>query len=282
MYGGYGRKGFKRKAGSYKGRQAIPFTKKRRSSNKGASFGGFLSSRHSKRLLPQASSWGTPGGQGNRATFSSITRGPSWLPERLRVPLKWTIQLTVGATAGVGSQVVIAANDITDPATSLGATQPYGYDVLKVAYSRFVVLGSAIQVAFLQSTGGTNTFFASLMKAVIFPSTLTTSMVSDYESAAQRPLAKDLIFRNDGYGYINGSVIMRNYCSSAKMFAVPPERIVMDGFFQGIVNATPPTNLWYWNVVLSPLDGSNSQNTTARITMIQYCEFYEPVELAST
>lgn len=280
MYGG--RKGFKRKAGSYKGRQAFSFTKKRRSSYQGSSFGGFLSSRHTRRLLPQANSWGTPGGQGNRPTFTSITRGPSWLPERMRVPLKWTINLSVTTSTGVGQQLVIAGNDITDPGTSSAATQPYGYDVLKLCYSRFAVLGSAIQIGFQEAPGGTLTLASSFMKSAVFPSSLTTSVVSDYESAAQRPLAKSAIFRNDGYGYVNGSFLIRNYCSTQKIFGTPPMRILMDGFFHGLTNAAAPTNIWYWNVVLAPPSGSESQTTTATITVIYYTELYELVELAST
>lgn len=277
----YGRKGFKRKAYSTKGRQSVSFAKKRRYSSKGGSFGGFLSQRHTRSLLPRADSWFTPGGQGNKPTFA-LQRGPSWFPERMRVPLKYTIQVTITVTSGVGQQLVIAGNDITDPSTSFGATQPYGYDVLKTVYSRFAVLGSAIQVKFLESETGTGTLAAALQKVALFPSNVTTSMVSDFESAAQRPLSKSTIFRVDGSLPPEGCFQMRNYCSTAKIQGVPPGRILMDGFFHGVTNATPPTNIWYWNCVMNALDGTASQNICFQVVMIYYTELYDLVDLAST
>jgi len=135
---------------------------------------------------------------------------------------------------------------------------------------------------FLEAPTGTATIAAAVMKAALYPSTITTSLVSDYESAAQRPLAKSAIFRVDASTWPDGGFTMRNYCSTAKMQGVPPERVLYDGFFHGLVNATPPTNIWYWNCVFAPTAGTESQVTDIAITVIYYTELYDLVDLAST
>lgn len=134
----------------------------------------------------------------------------------------------------------------------------------------------------LEGSGGSATLAASLMKAAVFPSNVNTSVVSDYESAAQRPLAKASIFRCDGTTAPDGAFTLRNYCSTAKIAGVLPQRVMMDGFFQGLTNATAPTNIWYWNFVTNVVDGANSQAVVCSITMIYYTELFDLVDLAST
>lgn len=278
--GMYGRRGFKRKFGSKKSSYSFP--KKRRYSTKRGRRGTYGSSRSGRSLLPSSKSWNAPGGAQNAHLL--VQRGPSLWPDRLRLPLRFSIASTVTLTMGAPQQVVIEANNIYDPSGAIGATQPYGFDQLISLYSRFIVFGSAIQAKLTIDQTGTASTLNSIIRGSIWADTTTSTFTSDVTVGDTAPTGKPFLTRVDLPSDPEGCFTVRNYATSAKMFGVPASRILNDGVFHGVSNASP-SRVWYWNILLYGQNASGAllnQVCGLKLDLVFYTELYSLVYNSSS
>lgn len=272
----YGRKGYKRKR-SFRGR----VTTKRRRTQGASSAHGFLRPTGIKSLIPNASSWrGAYRGSGN-SPFVSTVRGQATLfPDRLRIPLKWTLSSAFTISSGVGSQLALIANSISDPGGSGAATQPYGYDVLIQMYNRYRVLAAAVEVTAFSNSGDSSlTTVASMTNLTLWPSMSSTSYVSDEQGAAQQPYCK----RTSVSTQLPVNNVLRSYMSTAKIYGDNVLAPQIDDAYAALINANP-TKLWYYNIMATPSNpgGATSSNPMLNIVLIQYVEMFARQSLSST
>lgn len=242
---------------------------------------GFLGKTGIKALLPDAKAWrGSYAGSGNVPTVTTIRGQATLFPDRLRVPLKWTLQSAFSISSGVGSQLSVIANSINDPGGSGAATQPYGYDVLATMYGRYRVLAAAIEVSALTNSGDSSlTTPAAMTNVTLWPSMTATSFVSDEAGAAQHPYGKRFNLSTQ----IGVNNIIRSYMSTAKMYGDNILAPQIDDAYAALINANP-TKIWYFNIMVTPTSsaGATSSSPIINITLIQYVELFARNSLSST
>lgn len=278
MYGG--RQGYKRKAWSYKGRA---FAAKRRKAGAGR-YGRFLpTTRSSTHRVQNAQSWRNHPGNPNRAQVA-IARGATFIPERLRVPLTWTVDSSITIVSGVGNQLIISGNSIVDPGQSVASTAPYGFDQLSALYKRYCVYGSSIEVRFDTASGGTVTFPEFLISWVLWPSLDTTNYVSDEQAARQAPYSKNGSASVSQSTSPWGAGLARSYISTSKIQAVSPARVEMDAVYHGVDMSSNPstTGQWFWNILINGTGSDVDNNIAVHFKVTYYTELYGLNDIAST
>lgn len=270
MYGRYKRKR------SQKTRSSAA---KRRRIRGASSLQGFLRPQGIRSLLPSPSSYGPAGARnGNYASTWNVRQAGSWFPDRVRIPLKWTLDFTMSSTLGVGSQASFIANSISDPGGSTASTQPYGYDILIQMYNRYRVFASSIEVDTQVGPAGSVALANLPYQMIVWPSRVVTSFVSDPQGARQQPYGKDVLISNSN-AQTNDKVI-RNYIGTSKVFGVDLKTVASDDLFSSVVTSDP-TNLWHWNIMCGVF-GTASNSILVRCTIIMYAEMYQRVSLSST
>lgn len=281
MYGG--RQGFKRKAGSYKSlkRGAKQYSKKRRYSGSSSNGSRFLVPGGNSSLYSHPFGKRPSGGSsGNRSTVY-VGRTGNWLPDRLQIPLKWTVNFTFTITSGVGSQAALIANSLLDPGGASASTQPYGYDILVQAYSQYIVRAAGIKiVAQVAMETGSISLANNSVFCALWPTRRTQSYVSDPQGAAQQPHGKSSIFQaasSSQYPFT-----MCNYMSTAKINGIRGATAIHNGSYSALLTADP-TSLWYWAVMVSGSGaGALDTKVNMQVEMIQYTELFDLNDLAST
>lgn len=267
----YGRRGFKRKGFGTTARHS--FAKKRRYSTKRGRGSTYGTPGYGRRLLPRVGSWNAPGGGQNPTLL--VQRGPSLWPDRLRLPLRFSIDVTVTITAGAPQQISIEGNNIFDPSGGIGSSQPVGFTSLIQLYSRFIVFGSTCQAKLNMDNSGTNASAVNFIRGCLWADTTTTTFTSDIAVASAFPTSKTFLTRSDWAMGSEGCLTVRNYASTAKMFGIPKARVLMDDVFHGTSNANP-TRIWYWNIIIGPNNSAPVQNSVQHLTMdfVYYTELY--------
>lgn len=202
----------------------------------------------------------------------------------MRIPLKYTLLYTNNTVAGVGFQLSLQATNINDPGGAGAATQPYGFDILKLAYNNFVVLGTAIRVTCSVISSGTTSYATSVNDLIVWPSGVSTSFASDAEGAKQQPGAKWLTGNMAGNFMADCFPTIRNYQGTAKQVGRTTQQILADGNYHGGINGTNPVLGWYWNIVVAPPGGvaANANQYVLTLELVMYTEVYGLVSLAST
>jgi len=196
----------------------------------------------------------------------------------MRVPLKWTIDIASNITTGVGNQLSLFANSISDPGGSSASTQPFGYDQLATLYGRYRVFASAIEVETQVYSSGSVAQANLPYEVTVWPSRTTTSFVSDPMGAAQQPYGKNIMAAS-GNSQTTEKYI-RSYMSTAKIFGVDQRAVASDDLY-GAVITTDPTAQWYWNIMLGGF-ATGTNVILFRVIMIQYVELYGRLSLSST
>lgn len=279
MYGG--RKGYKRKASSYKyGGKKFP-AKKGRYSRSSSNKGGFLVPGGNSSLYTHPYGKRPSGGSSGNSPSVYVGRSSNWLPDRLEIPLKWTINFGYTITAGVGAQAALIANSINDPAGASGATQPYGYDILAQAYGQYIVRACGIKItALLSQNSGSAVLQNNSVVCALWPTRRTTSYVSDFQGAMQQPYAKGSPFQAASTSQY--PFTMCNYMSTAKINGLRPQAIVYNSQFSALMAANP-SSLWYWALIIST-QGAAALDTVieVQVEMIQYTELFDLNDLSST
>ncbi len=276
MYGRYKRRR-STKASSF-------FSKKRRRVGRTSSAKGFLPGKRGSLFLQAPTSKRTDGGSPNYPKLV-VQRNHTWLPDRMRIPLKWTATIATSTVAGVGFQLTLSANNLNDPGGSSAASQPYGFDVIKLAYQNFVVLGSSIRATCNVVSSGTTSYATCLNDMVVWPQALSTSYVNDVEGAKQQPYSKySLGLMNTAAQTPFGFPTIQNYASTSRMAGRPFQQIYSDGSYHGSFAGTDPTLKWFWNILVNPQGNvaGNANSYYVEVEMIMYTEVYGLGPLAST
>lgn len=212
-----------------------------------------------------------------------MQRQPTIFPDRLHIPMKFTLAYISTITTGVGQQVNFNGNSIFDPAGSASAVQAVGYTTLASIYSTYTVTASAIRImVLLDQNAGVTTAKEGIVRVVVWPATSTTSQVSTPTVAEMQPYAKALKV-GSLFSFTNEQKNnqLRNYISTAKIYGEHPQNITANPNYGAAVGANPNA-LWFWNILVNPTNSaaSLSQSVQVEVDMVQYVEFQQRKQLA--
>lgn len=210
----------------------------------------------------------------------------TWLPDRLEIPLKWTAQAVFSIATGVGAQVSLHANSLSDPGGATFSTSPYGYDVLLQMYTRYRVMGAAVQTQWTyDQNSGSTASLNSTFRAIVWPSRTNTSYVSDDQGASQHPYAKtqQATFPQSSASMFGGGMILNNYISTAKIYGDYGQAVLTDDTYSALI-ASSPNKSWYWNILAAAQNATASLSVimACQITLIQYVHLFDRANLSST
>lgn len=280
MYGSYGRKGFKRKAYSYKGGKGYRNKRFRRAS----ASGGFLAPQGQIDLLSAYRNHGAGGlvkGQSANRPEVKICRNLSPWPDRLKIKATSTLGVVYAWTTGVGTEFQFKANSYVDPWGNAGATQPYGYDQLSLQYGAYTVFAAQIMATFLPDVSSP-TAFNSLADVCVWPSTTATSFSGDPEGAKQQPYGKFMTINTLVGGNIQ--VKIDNYMSVSKCFGIHHSKVRDDDTFSAAI-ASDPTNVMFFHLYCGPANNAviaSSDDQFASIQLVQWVELWSRKPVSST
>lgn len=197
-------------------------------------------------------------------TLCIVPRGISAFAEVTRVRMRWTGQLT--PTPGLPvSDTYFEHNAIYKPYPA-GATEAAGYSIWASAYNKYRVFGSTMKVSIYETQ-------AAPQWIGIMPVPDNTQSVATTLDLRKQPMCKwKLITRNDA----GEPTVIKSYCSTAKLFGVPPIAIRLEKDYSGFVGSVPPLNS-QWLVRLTNDDGTNI-NTHCMYEINYYLEWFDRVE----
>lgn len=256
-------------------------SKKRRTAGGGSRKPRLLPKTGASSQFPAASSGYPPGGgNGNRTVIYRSLNASSWIPERLEIPVKWSLVASIPVTTGVGTQVALKMNSVLDPGGAAASTSVYGYDQLNTIYARYRVVASAIRVQFYQTNAAG--LSGQGCGTVVWPSPSNGSFVSDSMGALQQPYSKNqqimIPYGSTGSG---GVPTIKNYISVAKLAGVTQAEVARDDTYSALMNGDP-TKLYYWVILAYADSGAETVTLRATIELVQYVHFWERNSLAST
>jgi len=121
-----------------------------------------------------------------------------------------------------------------------------------------------------------------MVRATLWPSDSSSSLVSDAAAAIEEPFAKNQIFYSQ-WGSASGGNVMRSYISTAKLYGDTQQQ-VHNGHLYGAAMAADPSNIWYWNCMITPVDSGAALSTEIHVEfqVIYYTELSNLKQLAST
>lgn len=253
---------------------------KRRRTGGASSLKGFLRPGGVKHLLPNPNSYRPQGGQSGNFPSRLTFNRQHWLPDQVRMPLKWTFDIALGVASGVGTQINLMANSVTDPGGSSASTAPYGYDWLASIYQRYRVYACAIQIEHCIGPGGSSALSALPYRLSVWPQQSTNSYVSDPMGSTQLPYGK-VANGSSTNNLITNDRFIRNYMSTAKIYGKDPVAIMSDDLYGAALGGNP-SRPWYWSILASEVTGTITNSVLCSITLIQYVELEGLVPLAST
>jgi len=120
----------------------------------------------------------------------------------------------------------------------------------------------------------------NMVRCTVWPSYDNTSLVSDMAAAVEQPWAKSNIFFSP---IPNSRNLIRSYISTAKVYGDTQAQVHNGGLYSAAM-AADPTNIWYWNVMVTPVDPADALTTDVHVEvkMIFYVEASDLKRQAST
>lgn len=192
----------------------------------------------------------------------------------VKLKIAETFDFTFVDGSTTAQQVIVAANNVTDPFSASASVQMYGLDQWANFYTYARVHGCKVrgQVTPAQDDGGTsNTAGYWAYHHILWPSIYATGITTD-DLAAQMPYAKSKVANI----YDIKSQILTGYMSTAKVFGVTPMAVKTEDNYRTLTTGiTDPTNVWYWHYTIVPhtgVTGTQDQRFKLVLLVVMYVE----------
>jgi len=205
---------------------------------------------------------------GNRKRYikANKVRIKSWgIPDRLFTKLRYVTTQTISV---VSTQAyTFRGNSVFDPEAAVGGSQPAFFDNWAAMYSKYRVNACKIKVSFIAGN-------AVPSVATLVPTTEAAPLVGGADANALPAYARTKVLGN-----INGTSIayMKHFMSTKKILGL--SGISQNEDVSSVVT-TNPNDQWYWQILLSAMDGISSlTGTFLRFELTYYVEFYDRVSL---
>lgn len=204
---------------------------------------------------------------------TSVMRGPSGFPDRIKIKLKYADTLTYTVTSGVAVYNQWRGNSLFDPDYTGTGHQPYGYDQWTAFYSQYRVYGSSIKVQPIIEGSGSSGAISCWTAA--WPSVSSTLPSYPY------PLEETPYCRTKYFNYYNTLKLSTHYMSTAKIYGQSRKVIDAEDNYAS-TTASNPNNGWFWTVVGGTADESTSSSFRMNVILTYYVEFYSRKYISSS
>lgn len=208
--------------------------------------------------------------RGNKKASTAIMRGPTGFPDRVFVKLKFTDVLSISIASGIWTYYTWRGNSVYDPNYTGTGAQPLGFDQWAAFYTRYRVHGSKIRVRTSPTT--TSTATAQTHAIVVAPATSAITLPTAPLDMLAQPYATTKVT------VLQNALMKENwitkYMSSAKILGVRKTAIKDEIDFSSLTNNNP-SQQWYWNMFIGPLDNSSTTTALQLIELTYYVEFFD-------
>lgn len=207
-------------------------------------------------------------------------KGQIGLPKRIFAKLRYTeTGLDVStAAATYRSLKTFRAQSLYDPNYSDAGNQPLYFDQLSAMYSNYRVRGAKI-TCYLRTTTASNSCYE--IKSLIFPSLGAVDVSGNAIKDVIATKHAKCIRWNIERGY-NKSVKLSAYVNPNKFINLDPKHLDSSALY----NANPVNNVMF-NIIHDTSQGSSASAGVAAaiymdVKIVYYCEFFNPITIASS
>jgi len=197
---------------------------------------------------------------------TTVMRGPSGFPDRIRVKLNYYTTINADSTTGSTTFYQFRGNSLYDPDFTSTGDQPNAFDQWSTFYSKYRVSGSALRVVSCIPGESPMSGSQSVGVVVVIAPTIssTATSVTDYAELAYSKMRSTTYYtpvRN-----------FSSYMSTAKLMGVN-KAAVKDEDNNAALVTTNPANVWFWNVLMIP--GNSSQTQTSYVVVVKLTYYAE-------
>lgn len=218
---------------------------------------------HKKR---RRSAWRSKRRGGSKAT-TTVMRGPSGFPDRIRVKLNYYALEQATLSAGVAAYLQYRGNSVYAPRYTSGH-QPYAYDQWCSFYTKYRVLGSSIRVT--PGWGGTDFTGSTSVNGIAVAVVPAPTDVAPGSEILEQPYSR----YKTGYVAESNRLTVKHYMSTAKIFGVNRQAVHDEDNYAAAYNASP-SDVWFWYVyVYNPFGTTDNMYMSFNVKLTYYVEFY--------
>lgn len=206
-----------------------------------------------------------------RARRTRWPRSPWPMVKRAKLTWVHIPNVIIDAAGSLGYQTY-TMNSLYDPNTSIGGTQPFGFDEMMALYGRYQVFGCKISllVSPLSETGS-NLYVIPTQNSAL-PS------YANIEELRRRPFARTMfLLKDSGRGGTN-KYKLRQYYSVKKL-----DRVIANGLNQQEdyigTSAQDPSEKLYLHLIHTTTSGTAATpiELYIRVELTFYCQFSQPI-----
>lgn len=204
--------------------------------------------------------------------YSKITR-QSWYSkyaDSCKFRLKYVYY--TGTTSATSQLIQFRGNSLYDPNVAVGGDQPAGFDDLTAAFTKFLVLGSAIKISLMPDS---NVSTLQTFTVVLYPVTANNSSTwSSLQLFKQLDTIPMIRYRDSFTNSTGKPIRLKHYCGTRKIFSLNNSNLFYgqtstggDVYWHPINNNPTAQAQWYWNVGIYSPDGI--QQTTPMLLKVE-------------
>lgn len=201
---------------------------------------------------------------------------------KLKVAETFDFTFVDGSTSA--AQVIVAANNPTDPFSASGSVQMYGLDQWAQFYTYARVHGCKVRGQCTPAQNDAGTTFSSGYYAynlILWPSIYAAGISSD-DIAASMPYARTKV----ATVYDMKFQVLSGYMSTAKVHGVSPMAVKTEDDYRTLTTgSTDPTNVWYWHFTVVPhsgVTGTEDQRFKLVLVVTMYVELSGQKQLGAS
>lgn len=199
----------------------------------------------------------------NKRAAVLTVRGPTGIPDRMRVRLRYVQNLTI--LPGVPFQdYIFRGNSAFDPDLTGIGHQPYYFDQYAAIYTKYRVHGSSIRVDVVNQSGvmATSVIVVPHSDVAAFGSISAAAELQRSRYPRIVPIAQ------------RQSVLLKDYASTRAVIGLTKVEMEADDIYSAAVTANPAQQ-WYWHILMESTDSLTALSVQLQVRLTYYMEFFD-------
>lgn len=185
-----------------------------------------------------------------RGLKMSVRRMPMYMPDAIKVPLKYTSTIAFASTTSDSIQF-----SLNDPYQ----LQPYGWDQWSLLYTHYYCVTSRVNVKCTPEN-------SRECRLVLYPSQYLASTITSLAQAMQQKYAKTY-----NVGSSNSTFTAKHRMTLQKLDGFKPTGV---NYIGNVSTGMSSTYTRYWNIWLESLSGETVEGTYCTIEIVYYVRFF--------
>lgn len=206
-----------------------------------------------------------PKGNINRRPAALTLRGPTGIPDRMKMRLRYVQNVSIAPLAAHFQDYIFRGNSAFDPDFTGVGHQPYYFDQYSALYNKYRVYGSSIRVDVVNQSGVMAT------SVIVVPHSENTGLTSISQAAelqrARYPRIVPIAQRI--------SVMLKEYASTRAVLGLTKPEMEADDIYAALTT-TNPSSGWWWHVLMESVDGVTTLQVQLQVRITYYMEFFDP------